>query len=55
MPFSSKSQQRFMFAKKPEVARRWVKEQKEDSFKPLPEKKKGKFKNLQKYMKKENY
>jgi hypothetical protein len=39
MPFKSKSQQRFMFAKRPDIARRWVK--KYGASKDLPEKKHG--------------
>lgn len=38
MPFRSKSQQRYMFAKHPKIAKRWAKETK--SFKRLPNKKK---------------
>lgn len=41
MPFRSKAQQRFMFAKHPRIAKRWAKETK--NFKSLPERKgKGK-------------
>lgn len=36
MPFESKSQQRFMFAKMPETAKRWAKET--PDMKSLPEK-----------------
>jgi len=36
MPFKSKAQQRWMFANKPRMAKRWAKETK--SFKRLPEK-----------------
>lgn len=35
MPFLSKSQRRFMYAKHPEMAREW--ESKTDHSKPLPE------------------
>ena len=38
MPFKSKAQQRFMFAKHPEMAKRWAKETK--NIKKLPEHKK---------------
>jgi hypothetical protein len=37
MPFKSKAQQRFMFAKHPRIAKRWAKETK--NFKKLPSKK----------------
>lgn len=36
MPFKSRSQQKWMFANKPEMAKRWAKETK--SFKALPDK-----------------
>ena len=39
MPFKSKAQQRFMFAKHPTIAKRWAKETK--SIKKLPEHKKN--------------
>ncbi len=35
MPFESKSQQRFMFAKHPEIAKRWAKET--PNMKSLPQ------------------
>jgi len=35
MPFKSKAQQRFMFAKDPEMAKRWAKET--PNMKKLPE------------------
>lgn len=35
MPFKSKAQQRFMFAKDPEMAKRWAKET--PNIKKLPE------------------
>ena len=38
MPFQSKSQMRWMFSQKPEMAKRWAKET--DDPKKLPEKKK---------------
>ena len=40
MPFSSKAQQRFMFARHPRIAKRWAKEHKKEhtSIKSLPEK-----------------
>ena len=41
MPFKSKAQQRWMFATKPKMAKRWAKETKD--FYDLPEKKKGDF------------
>lgn len=37
MPFQSKAQQRFMFARHPKIARRWAKET--GSFRDLPERK----------------
>lgn len=37
MPFKSKAQQRFMFAKHPRIAKRWAKHTK--SFKALPARK----------------
>ena len=37
MPFESKAQQRFMFAKHPRIAKRWAAE---TDFSDLPEKKK---------------
>jgi len=42
MPFQSKAQQRFMFATKPRLARKWAREMKDNhqSIKTLPEKKK---------------
>ena len=40
MPFSSKAQQRFMFAKHPKIAKRWANET--PNIKSLPEKKKKK-------------
>lgn len=40
MPFKSKAQQRWMFAKKPKMAKRWAKET--EDFDDLPEKK-GEF------------
>lgn len=43
MPFRSKLQARFMFAKHPGIARRWVKESgKKHPIKGLPEKKRRK-------------
>ena len=43
MPFKSKAQMRFLFAKKPKLAKKFAKEQKrkkgKKSFKRLPEKK----------------
>lgn len=42
MPFESKSQQRYMFAKMPETAKRWAKET--PDMKSLPEKVKVKLK-----------
>jgi hypothetical protein len=36
MPFKSKAQQKYMFAKKPEMAKRWAKET--PDIKTLPEK-----------------
>ena len=39
MPFKSKSQARFMFAKHPKIAKKWAKEG--HSLKGLPEKKKS--------------
>lgn len=42
MPFKSKAQQRFMFAKHPRIAKRWAKETK--NIKGLPNKKKRKKK-----------
>ena len=54
MPFKSKSQMRYLFAKEPEVAEKFRKEQKAQhkSFKNLPEKvgKKEKFSRLKKHM-----
>jgi len=38
MPFSSKAQQKFLFAKHPEIAKRWVNET--PDIKSLPEHKK---------------
>jgi hypothetical protein len=51
MPFASKAQMRYLFAKKPEIAKEFAKEQKKQgkSFKGLPEKK-GKFNRLNKYL-----
>lgn len=43
MPFKSKAQQRFMFARHPKIARRWAKE-----YKPLPAKK-GRNRYMRKY------
>lgn len=40
MPFKSKAQQRFMFARHPRIAQRWAKKTK--SFKALPERKRRK-------------
>ena len=39
MPFESKAQQKFMFAKHPKIAKRWAKET--SNIKGLPEKKKN--------------
>lgn len=44
MPFKSKSQQRYMFAKHPQIAKRWAKEY--GVSKSLPEKKKSASKKL---------
>lgn len=41
MPFESKAQQRFMFARHPKIAKRWAKEYDTD-FKKLPERVKKK-------------
>lgn len=49
MPFKSKAQQRYMFAKKPKIAKRWAEEYGVPS--DLPEKK-GKKKKKKKKMKK---
>ena len=47
MPFKSKAQQRFLFAREPEVAKRYAKEMSKADFAKLPEKikpkKKGKM------------
>jgi hypothetical protein len=43
MPFKSQSQRRFMYSQHPKIAKRW---EKETPKKKLPEKKKGKMKNL---------
>lgn len=40
MPFESKRQARYLFAREPEVAKRWAKET--PDMKKLPEKKSGK-------------
>lgn len=40
MPFESKAQQRFMFAKHPEIAKRWASETSKKQFEKMPEKKK---------------
>lgn len=40
MPFKSKSQQRFMFARHPKMAREFSEDMDEDDFEKLPEKKK---------------
>lgn len=45
MPFKSKSQQRFLFAKHPRIAKKFAKE---TNFSNLPEKKKKKRKKKQK-------
>lgn len=45
MPFKSKSQARFMFAKHPKLAKEWAK--KTPSIKKLPEKK---FSSIEKYL-----
>lgn len=44
MPFKSKAQERFLYAKHPDIAQRWSKEMKAkgQSIKKLPEKKKKK-------------
>lgn len=42
MPFTSKAQQRFLFAKEPEVAKEFAKDMSKEDFKSLPEKKKKK-------------
>ncbi|MFA6100404.1 MAG: hypothetical protein WC750_06085 [Patescibacteria group bacterium] len=44
MPFKSKAQQKFMFAKHPEIAKRWAK--KYGVPKNLPEKKSHGIRNL---------
>jgi len=38
MPFKSKSQQRYLFAKEPEVAEEFAKETPKKAYKKLPEK-----------------
>lgn len=42
MPFKSKAQERFLFVKHPDIARRWANEMKKkgQSIKKLPQKKK---------------
>lgn len=54
MPFKSKAQQRFMFAKHPTIAKRWAGEMEEkgQSIKRLPEKKTNKDNKYTKYIKK---
>ena len=44
MPFKSKAQQRYLFAREPEVAKRFAKDTPKSAYKDLPEhvKKKGK-------------
>lgn len=39
MPFESKSQQKLLFAKKPEVAKEFAEKTPESAYKKLPEKK----------------
>jgi len=46
MPFQSKAQQKFMFAKHPKIAKRWAAET--PDMADLPEKKKAKHKALKK-------
>ena len=46
MPFQSKAQQRYLFAKEPKVAKRWAKETPKSAYKMLPERKKKKKKKF---------
>lgn len=44
MPFRSKAQQRFMFARHPKIAKKWAKHTSAKQFKKLPARKKRRSK-----------
>lgn len=46
MPFKSKAQQRYLYAKEPKVAKRFAKETPKSAYKSLPERKKKKKKRF---------